>query len=170
MSTAIETSPPKSTSDNAVACIPQGREPDLQSVDRSGDPTALGSYASPSTRQLHIADSSGEQVGSSTAVLEEGAGRGNCVSGSSRVSSTKSGRKLMDRRDARSSRRIAVGDGSSKRAVGGDGRGATMEEEESFNRHFALETPLQQVRVVVCLAERGIDTYCLDKSQHDREG
>lgn len=43
------------------------------------------------------------------------------------------------RRDARSSRRIAVG--------AGDGTGgATDADEESFNRHFALETPLQQVR------------------------
>lgn len=43
------------------------------------------------------------------------------------------------RRDARSSRRIAVG--------AGDGTGgATNADEESFNRHFALETPLQQVR------------------------
>ncbi len=53
---------------------------------------------------------------------------------------TRSTRVLMDnRRDVRSSRRIAVG--------AGDGGGPTNEEEESFHRHFALETPLQQVRM-----------------------
>jgi len=44
-----------------------------------------------------------------------------------------------NRRDVRSSRRIAVGVG--------DGGGPTDEDEESFHRHFALETPLQQVRM-----------------------
>lgn len=53
---------------------------------------------------------------------------------------TRSTRGLMDnRRDVRSSRRIAVG--------AGDGGGPTNEDEESFHRHFALETPLQQVRM-----------------------
>lgn len=45
---------------------------------------------------------------------------------------------LEGRRDLRSSRRIAPG--------AGEGGGATDEDEESLNRHFSLETPLQQVR------------------------
>lgn len=50
------------------------------------------------------------------------------------ASGPRSLRKPLDsRRDPRSSRRIAAG------------AGATNEDEESFNRHFALETPLQQV-------------------------
>lgn len=48
---------------------------------------------------------------------------------------------LEGRRDARSSRRIAVGGGA------GEGPGVTDEDEESLNRHFSLETPLQQVRI-----------------------
>lgn len=45
---------------------------------------------------------------------------------------------LESRRDVRSSRRVAAGSG--------DGAGVTDEDEESLNRHFSLETPLQQVR------------------------
>ncbi|CAB1103813.1 unnamed protein product [Ectocarpus sp. CCAP 1310/34] len=57
------------------------------------------------------------------------------------------------RRDARSSRRIAV--------EAGDGTGgATDADEESFNRHFALETPLQQ-------AARTLE-FILDKYSPDQ--
>ncbi|CAM9427493.1 unnamed protein product [Ectocarpus fasciculatus] len=59
----------------------------------------------------------------------------------------------VSRRDVRSSRRIAVG--------AGDGTGgATDADEESFNRHFALETPLQQ-------AARTLE-FILDKYSPDQ--
>lgn len=59
------------------------------------------------------------------------------------ASGQRSLRKPLDsRRDPRSSRRIAVGPGP------------TDAEEESFNRHFALETPLQQVSGLKGVATR----------------
>lgn len=69
----------------------------------------------------------GRGGGSKLGTMEQGAHAGQ-----------RSSRITMDnRRDVRSSRRIAAG--------AGDGGGPTDEDEESFHRHFALETPLQQV-------------------------
>lgn len=74
-----------------------------------------------------------------------GGGGGSSVTAMEQGSAACAGRRSarmqteISRRDVRSSRRIAVG--------AGDGTGrATDADEESFNRHFALETPLQQVR------------------------
>ncbi|CAM9207410.1 unnamed protein product, partial [Scytosiphon promiscuus] len=63
-------------------------------------------------------------------------------------------RKPLDsRRDPRSSRRIAVG------------AGATEEDEESFNRHFALETPLQQAARTL---EFVLDKYSPDERTQEK--
>lgn len=76
----------------------------------------------------------GDGVGGSTAAaMEQGGvfGRGR----SSRI-------LTENRRDVGSSKRQRMG--------AGVGAGPTEKEEESLHRHFALETPLQQVRTTLC--------------------
>lgn len=74
----------------------------------------------------------GDGIGGSTAAaMEQG---GVCGLRSVRVPTD-------NRKDANVSKRPRVGPGS--------GAGPTEQDEESFHRHFALETPLQQVRTTL---------------------
>eukprot|EP00752_Nemacystus_decipiens_P009675 g8644.t1 len=69
----------------------------------------------------------------------------------------RSARAPMDRRDHRSSRRIAAG--------GGDGGVVTDEDEESLDRHFSLETPLQQAARTL---EFVLDKYSPDQRTQEK--